>query len=166
MDGGFDIATDLGAVFSGCEGRLRHGDYAAIAPCAGRQGDEGFGQVGGAQLNLLAAGGLRPQHASLPQGAGVGVDEGDAQIERIGVDGKEGIGPCAGLMDVDIEAFCRQRDAGKIGTLAVDFRGCGLGFEFGVERGLSDVGHGLLFLVASDKGEGQQQGNRRKSTEF
>jgi len=57
LDDGFDVAADFWAVFGGGEGGLGDGDNAAIAPCGGRQGDEGLGEVGGTQHDLTAAGG-------------------------------------------------------------------------------------------------------------
>ena len=110
LDGGFEVAANLGAVLAAGQGRLGDGDDAAIAPCAGRQGDQGLGEVGGAQLHLLAAGGLGAEHGSLAHGAGVGVGEGDAQVEGAGIDREEGIGPRARLMHIHIHALGGQRD--------------------------------------------------------
>jgi len=105
LDDGFDVAADFGAVFGAGEGGLGDGDDAAIAPCGGRQGDEGLDEVGGAQLHLAASGGLGAEHGSLANGAAVGVGECDAEVEGVGVDGEKGIEPGAGLAHIDIHAF-------------------------------------------------------------
>ena len=132
LDDGFEVAADLGAVLGAGLGRLGDGDDAAIAPCAGRQGDEGLGEVGGAQLHLLAAGGLGAEHGSLADGAGVGVGQGDAQVEGVGVDGEKGIGPRARLMHIHIHALGGQRDQGQGGALAVAEVGGGLSGGLGL----------------------------------
>lgn len=105
LDEGFDVAADFWAVFGAGLGGLGDGDDATIAPCGGRQGDEGLGEVGGTQLHLLAAGGLGAEHGSLADGAGIGVCECDAEVEGVGVDGEKGIDPGAGLAHIDIHAF-------------------------------------------------------------
>lgn len=169
LDDGFEVAADFGAVFGAGLGGLGDGDDAAIAPCGGGQGDQGLGEVGGAQLHLLAAGGLGAEHGSLADGAAVGVGQGDAQVEGVGVDGEKGIGPGGGLLHIHIHAFGGQGDEGEGGALAVEEvgggLGSGLGLALGVDRVLGDAGDGLLFAVAGGEGHGQEQGHGRKSLE-
>src|SRR5437588_8372815 len=58
LDGGFNVAADGGAFFPVGQGGFGDGDDAAVAPgCRGKR-EEGFGQVGGADLEFLAAGGI------------------------------------------------------------------------------------------------------------
>jgi hypothetical protein len=55
LDEGFEVAADFGAVFGAGEGGLGDGDNAYLTICGGRQGGEGLGVVGGAQLHLLTS---------------------------------------------------------------------------------------------------------------
>jgi len=163
LDGGLNVAADFGAVCGCGKGGLGDGDDASVAPCRGRDGDDGLGEVCGVQLEFLAAGGLRAEHGSLAYGAGVGVGDGDAENDDIRTDGEEGIGPGGRLMDIDIEALGGQRNEVKLGSLLVALSGRGLYLVLGVDGGLSDAYDGLLFLVASDNGDGQEKGEGEKA---
>lgn len=65
LDDGLDTAADAGAVLGIGLGGLSNGDDTAIAPGAGRQGNEGLDEVSLADGHLLAAGGLRAEHGAL-----------------------------------------------------------------------------------------------------
>ena len=122
-DDGFDVAADHGAVFGRGRGGFGDGDHAAIGPRAGRNGGDGFAEIGEAQLELLAARGRRAEHGSLPYRAGVGIGQNDAQRERVGADRKKRIGPRSRVVDIDIEAFGGQRDQLELGALLVALGG-------------------------------------------
>ena len=157
LDGGFDVAADLGAVLGGGGGRFSDGDDAAIAPGFGGQGGDGLGEVGEADLHLLAAGGLGAEQGALAHGTGVGVCEQDAEIDFVGLDGEEGIFPAGGVVDVDVEALGGERDGGERGALLVTKSGGGLSFLLGGGGLLRDAFDGLLFLVAGGDGEREQK---------
>jgi len=161
---GFHVAPDHGAVLGVGLRRFDDGDNASIAPCGGRNGDNGFGQIAGVQLDLLAARSISVRRGSLACGAGSGSGSGwrDAQGQRIRADRKKGIFPRAGLMNVDVKAFGGQWNLLQLRALRVAYGGRSLSFFFGVDGGLGNALYGLLAPVARGRSEGQKQSHAQK----
>lgn len=163
LDGGFDVAADLGAVLGGGGGTFCDGENAAVGPGTVWQGDDGGGEVGGTHLQFLTAGGGGAQQGSLARGAGVGVGEDDADVDGVALDGEEGVGPGGGLVDVDVEALGGQRNARERGTLLVADAGCGLRLVLRVGGFLRNAYYGLLLLAAG--GEDERRAKRENGAE-
>ena len=145
-------------------GRFGDGDHAAIAPSAGRDGDDGLVEVGEAQLEFLSASGLGAEQGSLADRAGIGVGQKDAKGDDVGADGKKWVGPRGGVVDIDVKALGGQRNLVKLGALGVALGGGGLGLMLGFFGVLGNALDGLLFFVAGNEREGQKQSHRQGSS--
>jgi hypothetical protein len=161
LDDSFDVATNTRTIFGIGLGRLRNGDDAAVTPRPGRQGEERFGEIGETNDHLLAAGRFRAEHGSLTDGAGIRVGHNDAKIQGIGIDGNEGVHPRAGIVHINVQAFRRQRNAGKDNALLIALSGFNLSGSlsllFCCNRGFSDANDGLFFLMAGCGGDAEQR---------
>ena len=157
LNGGLDIAADLDAIFAGGFRGFGHGDHTAVPPGAGRNSDYSPGQIGGAQLELLAPRRLGAKQRSLSNWAGIGVSQNDPKGKGVGADRKKGIGPLGRIVDIDIKALGGQRDLGELGPLLVALGCGGLDFFFCIDRILSHTLDSLLFLVTRNENKRKKQ---------
>jgi len=152
LNGCFNIATDFRLVFLIGERRLGHSNYAPVAPCTRRQGNQRIGKVGRPHLHFLPPRGFRAQHRSLTKRAGVCVHHCYAQINPVGIYCEKWIGPQARLMHIDIEALGGQWYTRELSPLIVALGSCclrgRLRLMLGIYGILRNTDNCLFFLVA------------------
>jgi len=166
LDGGFEVAADLRPVFSWSLGQLGDGDHAAVVPCAGGDGNDGFIEIGGPQLQFLATCAFWPKNRALAYVAGVCIGQQDAESEVLRAHDEKGIRPPRGFVDIDIKALGGQRNLLKLCAVQVELAFFGLCLLFGFNRVLRYSFNGALFFAASQKSDGKQQPDGGESIDF
>ncbi len=150
VDGDFEVTADGG--FGGVGGLvgLLDGDDAAVGPGGLGDGGDGVAEGVGGDVELLAAGTDGAEHATDAEVGGVGVGEGDLELEHGGLDGEDGVLPAIEAVDGHEGAFGGRGDAVELLTL---------GFELdtlGVKLGSGGSGGGVGVAVTA--GEDEKEG--------
>lgn len=105
----YDVAVRAGGVMS-----FFHGDDAAVRPGTLGNGVKSCWEVHGANFEVAAARSDGPQHASLPDGAGVGVGEKDVEGDHVALNSEVGVFPCVETVDGGVACFRWWREESEL----------------------------------------------------
>jgi len=155
LDRRLHIASSLWPVLGNYAGHFGESDHAAVAPCALRQCDNRLRKVARPDLDLLPSRSLGSQHRALANIAWIRVCLNDPEVYRIRSYSQKWIRPRRGIVNIHIEALCRQRNAGQclallIADRSARLRGC-LGLLLGIHGVFGDTDDSLLLFVAGNK---------------
>jgi len=116
FDGGLHVAAELGLGGGGCVVGFFEGDDAAVGPGGLGDGVERGGQVGGADVEVLAAGSDGTKQAADPEVGGVGVGDGNVEGDHGALDGEVRVLPYGEGADGHVAAFGGERDLLEVGA--------------------------------------------------